>query len=249
MTEDLTDNDLVLRQINYSNIIARLLNQRLEISEGCDDDLQYSADFYGDPLYWRRANITMRFVFFIFLFLYLTQSILIKTLLFLTKPLFFLQKSNLMIQLKRKSHKFDQTRKYLGLLIQADYLTNKKALVDYHFAKLAIYIEFNTRVCQLVFDTVIGVAIFLIVAAYPDFFINIVNYTCQLLHLEQLQNKIYWLLGNPAGFKPNANLAHFLGNFVLSLIRTWDHVTSALTNARSFIVLYIASVGWLGASL
>lgn len=133
--------------------------------------------------------------------------------------------------------------------MQTDNLTNKKALVDYHLTKQAIYIELNTRVCQLVLDTVIGVAIFLIVAAYPDFFIHIVNYTCQLLHLEQLQIKIYWLLGSPAGFKPNANLAHFLGNFVLSLIRTWDHVTSALTNARSFIVLYIASVGWLGASL
>lgn len=61
--------------------------------------------------------------------------------------------------------------------------------------------------------------------------------------------KIYWLLGNPAGFKPNANLAHFLGNFVLSMIRAWNTVTSALTKARQFIVFYIATVGWLGASL
>jgi hypothetical protein len=69
------------------------------------------------------------------------------------------------------------------------------------------------------------------------------------MHLEQLQIKIYWLLGNPAGFKPNKNFAHFLGNFVLSMIRTWNTVTSALTNARQFIIFYFSIVGWLGASI
>ena len=61
--------------------------------------------------------------------------------------------------------------------------------------------------------------------------------------------KILWLLGNPAGFKPNSNLSHFLGNFVLSMIRMWNTVTSALTKARQFIVFYLAAVGWLGGSL
>jgi hypothetical protein len=100
-----------------------------------------------------------------------------------------------------------------------------------------------------VLDTVIGVAIYLAIVAYPDFIITFVNNVGYLLHLEQLQLKIYWLLGNPAGFKPNANLAHFIGNFVLSLIGTWNYVTSALTNAKQIISIYIATVGWLGASL
>jgi len=51
------------------------------------------------------------------------------------------------------------------------------------------------------------------------------------MHLEQLEAKIFWLLGYPAGFKPNKNFAHFLGNFVLIMINKWNEVTSALTQA------------------
>lgn len=57
------------------------------------------------------------------------------------------------------------------------------------------------------------------------------------------------MIGNPAGFKPNANLAQFLGNFVLSLIGVWNHVTSALTQAREFIVFLVAGVGVFGLSV
>lgn len=84
---------------------------------------------------------------------------------------------------------------------------------------------------------------------YPDVFVSFVNYTCQRLHLEQLQQKIYWLIGNPAGFKPNSNLAQFLGSFVLSLISVWNHVTSALTQARELIVFLVAGVGVFGLSV
>lgn len=61
--------------------------------------------------------------------------------------------------------------------------------------------------------------------------------------------RTHWLFGNPAGFKPNINLAHFLGNFVLELICLWNHVTCALTEIKPLIVFYIASVGILGFSV
>ena len=109
--------------------------------------------------------------------------------------------------------------------------------------------DFNQRVTQIVFDSLLGVGIFLLVAAYPDFFISTVDTMCKQMHLEQLEAKIFWLLGYPAGFKPTKNFAHFLGNFVLIMINKWNEVTSALTQARQFIVFFIAMVGWLGASV
>ena len=249
MTDDLTDNDLVIRQINYSHILGRLLTQRL--SGVKPSGFQPQSDFYGDANYWRRQGILMRLVLLCFVVLCLTQKFFIKSLILLTKPLpQIVQKLNIFIQLRRKADQYDQTRKYLSLLLKAESQYGKqKNLIDLHFYKMAMYTEFNSRVTQLVLDTAIGVAIFLAIAAYPDFFINFVDSCCQLMHLEQLEIKIYWLLGNPAGFKPNTNLVNFLGNFILSMISMWNEVTSVLTKVRQFIVFYLAAVGWRGASL
>lgn len=88
-----------------------------------------------------------------------------------------------------------------------------------------------------------------LMVAFPEFFLSWINYFGKQLHHEQLESKIYWLLGSPAGFKPNLNLNHFLGNLVLSLIYVWNHVTSALTRSR-IILLYGSSVfGVLGLSV
>jgi hypothetical protein len=54
-----------------------------------------------------------------------------------------------------------------------------------------------------VFDTLFGVCIFFAVLAMPDLFITYVNNAGKILHLEQLEEKIKWLIGKPAGFKPN----------------------------------------------
>jgi phosphatidylinositol N-acetylglucosaminyltransferase subunit Q len=84
---------------------------------------------------------------------------------------------------------------------------------------------------------------------YPSFFVDLVNTVGSRLHLDQVLKSTYWLFGNPAGFKPNINLSHFLGNFVLELIFVWNHVTSALTKVKLLIVFYISSVGVLGFSV
>jgi phosphatidylinositol glycan class Q protein len=69
------------------------------------------------------------------------------------------------------------------------------------------------------------------------------------LELDYVVQQMHWLFGNPAGIKPNINLQHFLGNFVLELICVWNHVTAALTKMKLLITLYIASVGFLGFSV
>ena len=60
---------------------------------------------------------------------------------------------------------------------------------------------------------------------------------------------MYWLLGFPAGFKPNLDLAHFFGNSILQLISVWNVVTSQLTQIRTYIIFYLSLVGVLGFSV
>jgi hypothetical protein len=98
MTQDLTDNDIVLRQINYSQIIARLLRDRLRTNESAQcEQFRFAEDFYGDAKYWRRVNICHRVVLLMFLVLCITQRFVIEALLLLAKPLWPLQRLNLMI--------------------------------------------------------------------------------------------------------------------------------------------------------
>ena len=104
-------------------------------------------------------------------------------------------------------------------------------------------------VTQLALDVVVGCLILCLVVQFMPYFIRLIHFAGQTLHLEYLQHKIHWLLGYPAGFKPNVNLAHFFGNVVLELIYMWNHVTSALTSVRATIVIYLSLVGLLGFSV
>ena len=77
MTDDLTDNNIVIRQINCAHILKRNLARRLAMKE--DDGSEF--DYYGDEYYWMRQSIPMRFLLFIFPALYLFHTHLLKFLL------------------------------------------------------------------------------------------------------------------------------------------------------------------------
>ena len=104
-------------------------------------------------------------------------------------------------------------------------------------------------VTQLVLDVIVGFLILFLVVSFMPFFVRLVHVGGQYLHLEYIKHKIYWLLGYPAGFKPNMNLAHFFGVVVLELINLWNHVTSTLTYLRTSILFYLSLVGILGFSV
>ena len=77
MTDDLTDNNIVIRQINCAHILKRNLARRLTMKE--DDGSEF--DYYGDEYYWMRQSLPMRFLLFIFPALYMFQTYLLKFLL------------------------------------------------------------------------------------------------------------------------------------------------------------------------
>ena len=98
-------------------------------------------------------------------------------------------------------------------------------------------------------DFVLGVLILFIVCYFPAVFFEMTNKAGSFLHLEEMKQRIYWLLGFPAGFKPNENLGIFLGNFVLNIIRHWEYITTFLSHIRIAIVLVISIFGSLGCSV
>ena len=57
------------------------------------------------------------------------------------------------------------------------------------------------------------------------------------------------MLGFPAGFKPNVNLAHFIGNYALELILAWRHFASLLIVLHKPIIIGTSLFGSLGFSV
>jgi len=101
MTDDLTDNDIVIRQINCAHTLRRNLERLLQTrisknsaTESNPEKDNFTFDYYGDENYWMRYGAIMRLTMFVFPILYFIQTTVLRLLLFLTTPL---KKLNLVI--------------------------------------------------------------------------------------------------------------------------------------------------------
>jgi len=68
------------------------------------------------------------------------------------------------------------------------------------------------------------------------------------LHIEVLKSEIQWLMGLPAGFKPNEDLDDYIGGSILILIDFWNNVTTFLTSFEPEIIKIFAFFGFFGLS-
>jgi hypothetical protein len=77
MKTDLTENDLVIRQINVAKIIDRIIRERLmEVKKNPEKiidktEFKYEVDFYGKNNYWFRLALHMKFITLIYFLLYI----------------------------------------------------------------------------------------------------------------------------------------------------------------------------------
>jgi phosphatidylinositol glycan class Q protein len=152
--------------------------------------------------------------------------------------------------MKKKLRSFGKAPLYLQqLMVPMPYDDPCVSPMDHHLYNQAIFAKLQSLVTQLVVDFVIGCVVLIFVYKYPSVVIDFVSRISKQLELDYVVQRTHWLFGNPAGFKPNINLSHFLGNFVLELIFVWNQITSALTKMKMLIVFYIGSVGVLGFSV
>jgi len=71
----------------------------------------------------------------------------------------------------------------------------------------------------------------------------------QGLQLEVLKKQTEWLRGLPGGFKPNPNLAEFIGNAILDLIYIWNYMTTAFIQIQRVIITNLAFFGVIGSTI
>ena len=108
---DLTDNDIIIRQINCSQILERLLNKRVRDYnqngqlEQADQKFDFERDFYGEAGFWTRKNsYVMRIMAFIFAIIYHPYNMIIQSFLFIRKLAVGVDVLNCVVMIKRKKH-------------------------------------------------------------------------------------------------------------------------------------------------
>ena len=97
----------------------------------------------------------------------------------------------------------------------------------------ACFIKLNSLVTSLTLDMILGCFSMGVLLSYPEQVSNISDYFGGNLHLSALQSKIEWMLVQPAGFKPNENLAQFFGSILLNMLNSWMSISPLLDLLRA----------------
>jgi hypothetical protein len=141
MLDDLTHNDVVIRQINASTILKQLVEKRMQSTNVTD--FRFPDDFYGDAKYWLKASLFMKLTMIAFIVIYVPQLFILKGLVCLLTPF---DKCNIVIQLKKKLRSLTRARLYLTELNKPVELTDKVSLIDHHLHQQAMYSKFHSLV-------------------------------------------------------------------------------------------------------
>mmetsp|Transcript_11068 Transcript_11068/g.16824 ORF Transcript_11068/g.16824 Transcript_11068/m.16824 type:complete len:160 (-) Transcript_11068:864-1343(-) len=156
----------------------------------------------------------------VFAVIYYPYKMIIDTFLYFQK----FDALNLFVMVKRKRHQMQRCEHYLHILKYDRPLKNQN-MFDFHFYKLAIFSKFASLLTQMVLDVSFG-CLFMIYLHYKTTNALIVlHWIGQGLQLEVLSKQTEWLMGLPGGFKPNPNLAEFLGCAILDLISIWNYMS------------------------
>ena len=164
-----------------------------------------------------------------------------------------LARSNTVMQMKKKLQQYTKTKIYFEKLSEPmQSLVGGEpfatSYVDYHLYKLALSLKFKSQVTQLVIDFCLGVLALVYIYSNPAFFFELSNSIGANLHLDNLEQRIYWIIGFPAGFKPNENLGIFFGNVLLGIISAWNYISVFLHEVKLVIVVYVSFFGSFGIS-
>ena len=114
---------------------------------------------------------------------------------------------------------------------------------------MSIYVKLASLIVQFVIDIALGALMLYFLTYKSQEILKILHYFGQGLHIEVLERQVKWLMGLPAGFKPNPNLDNFLGNLMLDIVGLWNFVTTELTTFEPIIIKYFGLLGVLGINI
>lgn len=185
---DLTDNDILIRQINCSQILSRLLEKRIkEVSQSnkyvpCRQEFDFEVDFYGYSAFWVTKNtLVMRLITLTFALIYYPYLFTIKMFLFLER----FDMLNCIVMIKRKEHQLLSCERYLKNLMREN-PNNNQNLFDYHFYKMAMYSKFAAIMTQIILDIIMGLISMYILQAETHKALTLFHWILQGLELDVL---------------------------------------------------------------
>jgi hypothetical protein len=110
------------------------------------------------------------------------------------------------------------------------------------------YIRVNSAFFTIFADFLFGLFVLLLLHMFSTDTLNLVHTLGSTIHIEVLESEVTWLMGLPAGFKPNEALDNAVGSNILLLINFWNYVTTYLTKFEAEIVQLFAIFGIFGIS-
>lgn len=181
---------------------------------------------------------------FVLAVLYYPYNFMLEALTSLIRFDFF----NWIVMTKGKKQQLICCQNYLRILKCEKPMPNQN-MFDFHFFQLAIYSRFAALLTQMVLDIIFGVIFILLLNTQITGALNVLHWLGQGMELEVLQKQTEWLMGLPGGFKPNPNLAAFIGNAILDLIYIWNYGTTAFIQLQRYFLTNLAFSGVIGSTI
>lgn len=110
------------------------------------------------------------------------------------------------------------------------------------------YIRVKSALFTIWADFLFGLIFLFLLHLFSTDALVIVHTLGSTIHIEVLKSEVNWLMGLPAGFKPNEALDNAVGSNILILINSWNYVTTYLTRFEGEIVQFFAIFGLFGIS-
>lgn len=139
----------------------------------------------------------------------------------------------------RLLREWDSSRKHRPVKYACPYLS--RSFANCHLASMsALY--------TILIDFLFGIIFLFLLHYFSTDTLAVVHTLGSTLHIEVLKSEVNWLMGLPAGFKPNEALDNAVGTNILLLIDSWNYVTTYLTRSETEIVQFFAIFGLFGIS-
>jgi len=101
---------------------------------------------------------------------------------------------------------------------------------------------------QYFIDLFLGLSLLTFLHFFGSDTLSVIHTLGSTIHIEVLKSEVSWLMGLPAGFKPNEELDNTIGINILALIDYWNTVTTFLTRMEPQILQVVSYVGMFGLS-
>lgn len=228
---ELSTFQLVCEKINRSHFVSIRINKQLNFNVQDYQGISFEVPVITFSILLIKT--LSEFVYFVYLYEWPGCKLSIKSLPFRSQ---FIQQLTSRLSLLRL---WDNNRKHPRSVFGGPYLSRLHA---------DSILRTNSSLFTIVCDFMFGLIFLFLLYYFSADALAIVHTLGSTIHIEVLKSEVNWLMGLPAGFKPNEALDNAVGSNILRLIDYWNLVTTYLTSFEIQIVQFFAVFGLFGIS-